>query len=90
MNRLALPLRWKLTLLATTVLAGTLLLFGVILLVTLGRVLPDNAAANLQTSARAAINERLNGPGPRARRRAPISPSPCRTMLAPSPTSRGI
>lgn len=76
MNRLALPLRWKLTLLATTVLAGTLLLFGVILLVTLGRVLPDNAAANLQTSARAAINERLNGPGPRGARPPPRTDQP--------------
>ncbi len=56
----ALPLRWKLTLLVAGILVGALIVSGVVLNIAVSRVLLDNTAQSLQSSARGAINERLN------------------------------
>ena len=58
----ALPLHWKLTLLAAVVLTTVLTIFGVVLYTTLRDALFDTTAKGLSNTARAAINERLIAP----------------------------
>jgi hypothetical protein len=60
-----LSLRAKVSLLTASVLACMLALFGVILYISIGRVLIDNTADSLRTSAYSAINGPFNHPGPR-------------------------
>jgi two-component system OmpR family sensor kinase len=57
-----LSLRAKVSLLTASVLMTVMVLFGVILYTSIGRVLIDNTAQSLRVSAGGAINERLNGP----------------------------
>ncbi|MDQ2787932.1 MAG: HAMP domain-containing histidine kinase [Chloroflexota bacterium] len=57
-----LSLRAKVSLLTASVLMSIMVLFGVVLYISIGRVLIDNTAQSLRTSAGGAINERLNGP----------------------------
>jgi two-component system OmpR family sensor kinase len=57
-----LSLRAKVSLLTASVLMTVMVLFGVVLYTSIGRVLIDNTAQSLRVSAGGSINERLNGP----------------------------
>lgn len=72
-----LSLRAKVSALTASVLVGIMALFGVVLYVGIGRVLIDNTAQGLRTSAGVAIDAQLNGPRrPRDDRTLPIPGAP--------------
>lgn len=73
LRRYALSLRAKLIALTASVLVSIMALFGIILYVGIGRVLIDNTAQGLRTSAGVAIDAQLNGQRrPRDDRTLPI------------------
>ena len=81
-----LSLRAKLIALTATVLTVVMVVFGVVLYVGIGRVLLDNTAQGLRSSAGLAINGRLNGPRPPRNDRAlPIPGGPPGSPVGQNP-----